>query len=140
MKIQDGKVVQIAWSYRRQSCATPAFFVSSNWRAVVVFGPWSCTTGLAYVTSAGTRHRNTPGPAVPYRYRSRPVSRFLLRSPAFFVRELSAVFELLSSSVNFLVYCVVLRRFRRRFLAAVATSCTARRTDLAPGRPVHSVT
>jgi len=76
------KVVQIAWSYRRQSCATPAFFV----------------------------------------------------------RELSAVFELLSSSVNFLVYCVVLRRFRRRFLAAVATSCTARRTDLAPGRPVHSVT
>ena len=96
--------------------------------------------GLAYVTSAGTRHRNTPGPAVQYRYRSRPVSRFLLRSPAFFVRELSAVFELLSSSVNFLVYCVVLRRFRRRFLAAAATSCTARRTDLAPGRPVHSVT
>jgi len=94
----------------------------------------------SYVTSAGTRHRNTPGPAVQYRYRSRPVSRFLLRSPAFFVRELSAVFELLSSSVNFLVYCVVLRRFRQRFLAAVATSCTARRTDLAPGRPVHSVT
>jgi len=66
------KVVQIAWSYRRASCATPEFFV----------------------------------------------------------RELSVVFELLASSVNFLVYCVFLRRFRQRFVAAA--SC-ARRTDLAAG-------
>jgi hypothetical protein len=34
---------------------------------------------------------------------------------AFFVRELSVVFELIASSVNFLVYCVFLRRFRQRF-------------------------
>jgi hypothetical protein len=34
---------------------------------------------------------------------------------AFFVHELSVVFELIASSVNFLVYCVFLRRFRQRF-------------------------
>jgi len=70
------KVVQIVWSYRRQSCATPEFFV----------------------------------------------------------RELSVVFELLASSLNFLIYCVFLRRFRRSFIAGA--SC-GRRTELAAGRDVR---
>jgi len=43
-----------------------------------------------------------------YRYQSCP-------TVAFFVQELSVVFELISSSVNFLVYCVFLRHFRQRF-------------------------
>jgi len=71
--IVPAKVVQIAWSYRRQSCATPEFFV----------------------------------------------------------RELSVVFELLASSLNFLIYCVFLRRFRRRFVLC------ARRTHLAAGRELR---
>ena len=37
---------------------------------------------------------------------------------AFFLSELSSVLEVLSSAVNFVVYCVFLRRFRLRLVAA----------------------
>ena len=51
---------------------------------------------------------------VVWRYHTQPCM-----SAEFFLSELSSVLEVVSSAVNFVVYCAFLRRFRRRLAAAV---------------------
>jgi len=59
---------------------------------------------------------NVPAKVVQavWRYHTQPCM-----SAEFFLSELSSVLEVVSSAVNFVVYCAFLRRFRRRLVASV---------------------